>query len=78
MRLGIIFKFTMDTYTNSKGESMLIKDMECQHLVHSIAKLAKKLGVVDEIIVGEEERVEGEEMLKALKKEAIERMFVQE
>ena len=65
----------MDTYTNSKGESMLIKDMECQHLVHSIAKLAKSLGVAE---AQGEERVEGEEMLKALKKEAIERMFVQE
>lgn len=65
----------MDTYTNSKGESMLIKDMECQHLVHSIAKLAKSLGVAE---AQGEARVEGEEMLKALKKEAIERMFVQE
>lgn len=66
----------MDTYTNSKGESMLIKDMECQHLVHSIAKLAKSIGFQEGST--SETDLEKEEVLKALKKEAIERMFVQE
>lgn len=61
----------MDTYTSSKGEKILIKDMENPHLIHSIAKLAKALAVAE---AQGEERVEGEAMLKALKSEAMERM----
>lgn len=63
----------MDTYTNSKGETMLIKDMENPHLIHSIAKLAMKLPSM-----GEVEMAEGTELLKALKVEAIARLTPKE
>lgn len=50
----------METYTNDKGEVVVIKDMEARRLIHAIAKYAK---------------IEGQdELVKALKEEAIKRL----
>ncbi len=56
-------------YTNSKGETIPIKEMASPHLIHAIAKLGTKIG---EYGVATDES--DEDMLKALKSEAIERL----
>ncbi len=60
----------METYISSKGEKILIKDMHNSHLIHSIVKVARKITIND----GEES--EKEELLKALKIEAIGRLEI--
>lgn len=64
----------MDTYINSKGESILIKDMGDQHLINSIAKLAKSIGNTEMSSDLNQEKTKDEEMLKALRNEAIGRL----
>jgi len=49
----------MESYTNEKGEVVVIKDMEARRLIHAIAKYAK---------------LDMEEVVKALKEEAIKRL----
>ncbi|MFA5050981.1 MAG: hypothetical protein WC499_02600 [Patescibacteria group bacterium] len=50
----------METYTNDKGEVVVITEMESTRLIHAIAKYS---------------RIEnGEEIVKALKAEAIKRL----
>ncbi len=62
----------IDTYISSKGEKTKISEMANPHLIHSIAKLAKKIGA--ETYTGPEAEEADEEMLVALKTEAIERL----
>lgn len=60
-------------YVSSRGEKTLIAEMANPHLIHSIAKLARSLGIQSE--KGEVDVTDDqEEMLVALKAEAIERL----
>lgn len=61
----------IDTYISSKGEKTLIKEMAGPHLIHTIAKLSRKIGFEqypDDVVDA------NTEMLKALKTEAISRL----
>ncbi len=62
----------IDTYTSSKGEKILIKEMANPHLVHSIAKLAMNIGTT--LHQATSKVSDDELLLKALKDEAITRL----
>lgn len=58
----------METFTNDKGEEVVIAAMENPRLIHSIAKYAKICGISDE------SEAQYGEVVKALKSEAINRL----
>lgn len=55
----------METYSNEKGEVVVIKDMDSIRLIHAIAKYSNMYG-------------SGSELAKALKSEAISRLSIKE
>lgn len=63
----------METYVNDKGEEVIIQTMDNYRLIHAIAKYARKAGVAEAMA---EETVEADEVVKALKAEALKRLAV--
>ncbi len=74
----------MESYTNDKGEVVVIKDMEARRLIHAIAKYSRLHGAL-EMQYSEYEGTDGspqikshmeeaENTVKALKDEAIKRL----
>jgi hypothetical protein len=61
----------METYTTSKGETMLISEMDNFHLVNALAKVANKT-------VFEDKTSENYLLLKALKDEVFKRLAPKE
>lgn len=60
----------IEMYTSSRGETMKIKDMANPYLIHAIASLAKNIAVESTQLP----KLQAEELLIALKSEAIERL----
>lgn len=63
----------MEKYTNDKGEEVVIAEMEGKRLIHAIAKYARLAEqALDKNVT--EELESAEELVKALKDEAIRRL----
>ena len=61
----------MDRYINDKGEEVIIAEMDSNRLINAIAKYARKAGVAEAMA---EETKEADELVKALKAEAVRRL----
>lgn len=71
----------METYTNDKGEVVVIAEMESRRLIHAIAKYSRIEATFESKVgtdgINEASVREISEVVKALKEEAIKRLTLQ-